>query len=116
MTFLGTTPKLSERAWQGQVLQLARLFRWAFWHDNATNAPRRCPRCKEPIRIPRNTKGWPDLFLLRDDTLVIAELKAESGAPTHEQREWLERFRRVRRILVVVWKPRDLDAVQAALR
>lgn len=100
-------PAMPEKAWQGQLLQLARLFKWSWWHDTATNAPRVCHRCKAPLRIPRNEPGWPDLLLVRDDTLIVAELKKDDGKLEPEQTAWLERFKAVRRIMVVVWRPRD---------
>lgn len=115
MTFLGLIPKLTERAWQGQVLTLAKVFHWRAWHDNATNAPRRCPKCRAEIHLPRNEAGWPDLFLLRGDTLIVAELKADRNYPTSEQREWLDAFRAIRRVVVAVWKPRDAEKVTQAL-
>ena len=92
------------------------MFGWRWWHDQATNAPRRCPNCNEIIRLPRNDPGWPDLFLVRGDTLIIAELKSDRGHPTPEQRAWLDAFRQVRRIVVAIWKPRDIEDVTRILR
>jgi len=116
MAFLDALPKLTERAWQADVLKIARLFGWRWWHDRATNFPRACPKCKAPLRIPRNDAGWPDLFMVRGDTLVVAEIKSDRNYPTPEQREWLEAFRQVRRIVVVVWKPKDAQKVAEVLR
>lgn len=116
MNVLAALPKLTERAWQGQVLTLARLFGWRWWHDAATNAPRACPHCKKPLRLPRNDPGWPDLFMVRGDTLIVAELKSDRNYPTPEQRAWLRAFEQVRRIVVVVWKPKDVDRVAEVMR
>lgn len=113
---LSALPKLTERAWQAQVVKLARMFGWRPWHDNATNAPRACPHCKKPLKLPRNDPGWPDLFMVRGDTLVIAELKSDRNYPTPEQRAWLEALRNVRRIAVFVWKPKDVEDVTRVLR
>jgi hypothetical protein len=109
-------PKLSERGWQGQVLMLARLFGWRWWHDRATNFPRACPHCKKPLKLARNDPGWPDLFLIRGDTLIVAELKSDRNYPTADQRAWLDAFRQVRRVVVAVWKPKDVDAVTETMR
>jgi hypothetical protein len=116
VTILDVLPKLTERRWQKQVLDLAALFGWGAWHDRATNFPRRCPSCKVDLRMIRNDPGWPDLFLVRDDTLIVAELKTDRNYPTPAQRAWLDALRRVRRIVVVVWKPRDVERVTEALR
>lgn len=109
-------PKLTERDWQGQVLGIARMFGWAWWHDRATNFPRACPRCKAPLKMARNDPGWPDLFLVRGDTLIVAELKTDRNYPTADQRAWLDAFRGVRRIVVVVWKPRDAQKIAEVMR
>jgi hypothetical protein len=92
------------------------MFSWATWHDVATNAPRACPHCKRPLKLPRNDPGWPDLLMVRGDTLIVAELKSDRGSTTADQRAWLDAFRQVRRVLVVVWKPRDAEQVAKVLR
>jgi hypothetical protein len=116
MPFLPILPKLGERGWQRQVLELAGMFSWGAWHDRATNLPPRCPNCKADLKMLRNDPGWPDLFLIRDDTLIVAELKSDRGTTTPDQRAWLDAFRRVRRVIVAVWKPKDLDEVVRTLR
>lgn len=125
MTFMPTLPRLTERAWMAQVLTLARMFSWRWWHDRATNATRGCSRCRVPWECPRchqrlkpirNDPGWPDLFLVRGDTLIIAELKSDRNYPTPEQKEWLEALGRVKRVVVVVWKPKDTDRVVEVMR
>lgn len=116
MTFLDVLPPQTERSWQQAVLRIARLFGWRWWHDVATNAPRACRHCKKPLKLPRNDPGWPDLFLVRGDTLIVAELKRDREYPTASQREWLDALRRVRRVVVVVWKPRDAQKVAEVLR
>jgi hypothetical protein len=115
VTFLDVLPPQSERSWQQDVLRIARVFGWASWHDRATNFPRACPKCKAPLKIARNDPGWPDLFMVRGDTLIVAELKRDRNYPTADQRAWLDAFRRVRRIVVVVWKPRDAQKVAEML-
>lgn len=117
MSFLPPLPKLTEGRWMRQILTLARMYGFGSWHDRATNFPRRCPSCKTELRMIRNDPGWPDLFLLRDDTLIVAELKADRGRrPTEAQRAWLDAFRRVKRIVVTVWRPSDLEEVLRTLR
>jgi hypothetical protein len=116
VSVMDVLPKLSERGWQQDVLKLARMFGWRWWHDVATNAPRACRHCKKPLSLPRNDAGWPDLFMVRGDTLIVAELKSDRNYPTADQRAWLDAFRNVRRIVVVVWKPRDAQKVAEVLR
>ena len=120
MTFLPVLPRLTEGRWMRQLVGergIATMLRWRSWHDRATNFPRRCPECKAELKMIRNDPGWPDLFLIRGDTLIVVELKSDRGTVTPAQRAWLAAFRGVRRIVVDVWRPKDLDdKVMRALR
>jgi hypothetical protein len=79
-----------------QVMAYAHMRGWRCWHDQATNAPRRCHACGTARRGPRNAPGFPDLVLLRarhaQPRIVIAELKAEGEKPTPSQRAYLDDF------------------------
>jgi hypothetical protein len=123
MPFLPSLPKLTEGGWKQRLVStsqkapgLAVRYGWRTWHDRATNAPRACPKCHAKIDLPRNDPGWPDLFLLRGQTLYVVELKSDRGEVTPAQREWLEAFRQVRRIRVAVWRPRMLAKIEELLR
>ena len=129
MSFLPVPPRLTESRWLQQLIGsfayrglertggLLRMFGWTLvFHDEATNAPRQCPPCKATIWLPRNVSGFPDIIALRGDTLIVAELKSDCGKTTPEQRAWLDAFRRVRRIVVAVWRPSDLQEVTRILR
>lgn len=118
MPFQGSDvyPKLTERRFMGQVLTLARLFGWAAWHDEATNAPRRCWQCGAVQKVPRNRSGWPDLVLVRPPKLMFAELKSTRGRVTRDQGAWLSLLRRVTSVEVVVWRPSDDADIERSLR
>lgn len=75
-----------------------------------------CERCGGDLAPIRNASGWPDLFLVRGDRLIVAELKRDGEQPTPAQRGWLEALKAVRHILVGVWRPRDVDDVTKVLR
>lgn len=57
--------------------------------------------------------GFPDLVLVRE-RVVVAELKARRGKVSDQQQAWLEAFGRAG-VEVYVWRPADLDEVQAVL-
>lgn len=84
-------------------------------------------------------KGWPDLVLVRerDSRLIFAELKSDAGRVTPDEQRVLEVLRslvfdpaafwpieprtwdetqRPPRVDVVVWRPRDFDAIAEILR
>ena len=116
MTFLPALPKLSERAFAAQVDAVARMFGWAMWRDNATNAPRACPRCHASINLPRNAPGWPDRVYLRGDTLWFVEFKASRGRLSEAQKSLLVALRAVSRVKVTIWRPEDMETIVEALR
>ena len=95
------TPAMPEAAWQGRVLDLARLCAWRAFHDHDSR---------------RNAAGLPDLLLVRGDRLVAAELKAERGRLRAGQREWLAALDRVAGVETYVWRPSDWATVMAVLR
>ena len=92
------TEALSERDWQRQVLDLATLRRWTWYH---THDSRRSPA------------GFPDLVLVRD-RVIYAELKTDKGRLTTNQLAW-QRILAAAGAEVYVWRPRDWDAVKVAL-
>lgn len=130
MNFLSSLPRLTEARWQRQVLEIATMFGWRAWHDLSVNnrliCRKRsttgctgklvCDTCGEPARPVRNAPGWPDLLMIRGDTLLVVELKSDRGALRPEQREWLTLFGRVAKVFVKVWRPKDLDEVMRRLR
>jgi hypothetical protein len=95
---------------------LLRMFNWRIWHDEATNAPRRCPACHAEIHLPRNEPGFPDLVLVRGETLWLVELKADRGKLSAAQREWYDALKAVTQVHTDIWKPRDLPAIVETMR
>jgi hypothetical protein len=104
----------SERDWQATVLQYAALRGWRAFHDNATNAPRRCSGCGAIRHLPRNAPGWPDLVLVRRPDVLFVELKSDAGKVDHDQQRWIDDLRACGQ-RVYVWRPRDWDDVQRVL-
>lgn len=100
---------ISERSFHKQVVDLANMAGWSVWHDNATNAPRRCKRCDEPIPVIRNTPGFPDLIAIRGEDLYAIELKAQRGRLTADQMRWLHAFAGVKWVKALMVKPAGWD-------
>lgn len=98
-----------------QVTDLADITHWAWWHDDATNAPRRCPHCGEPLSIRRNRRGFPDLVLVRPPVLAFLELKTGGRTLTPEQLDWIAHLEQCRRIEVLTAWPEDWDRITALL-
>lgn|SRR3990167_7349518 len=93
---------VSEKAFQQQVEDLARLLKWKVYHT-------RDSRRSEP--------GFPDLILLRNGIMLVAELKREGKKPTAKQNEWLREFGKLpAQVITRVWYPSDIEAIERLLR
>lgn len=60
--------------------------------------------------------GFPDLIAIRDDILVVAELKTTKGRYGTGQVDWLKAFERVQFVAARTWRPGDADAIAELLR
>lgn len=92
---------ISEKSWQQQVKDLARLLGWKTYHTYDSR---------------RSDPGFPDLILARKKRLVVAELKMEKRRLTASQLFWIDAFKEIPCAEVYIWRPSDLDQVQKILR
>jgi hypothetical protein len=92
---------VSERAFQQQVVELARLLGWTAYH---------------PWVSLHSAAGFPDLVLVRPPRLVFAELKSERGRVTAAQQRWLDLLGQVPGVEARLWRPGDWDEIVATLR
>jgi hypothetical protein len=98
---LTALPALTEREFQRQVMDLARILGWTLYH---------------PALSKWSERGWPDLALVRPPRFVLAELKRENGKPSAYQQTWLELLRACPGIETYLWRPSDFDTIAAVLR
>lgn len=105
-----TPPPLSERDFQRQVTDLARIRGWSWLH---IRAGRTADSWRTPISGPLG-KGWPDLCLVRRERILFAELKREGAKPTPEQVEVLGILSGAAE--TAVWTPADWAEVERVLR
>lgn len=92
-----TRVRVSERAFQTGVLELARRYHWLTYHTHDSR---------------RSQPGFPDLVMVRE-RVVFAELKA-SAAITDSQATWLRSLREAG-AEVCVWTPNDWPEIELAL-
>jgi hypothetical protein len=96
-----------EKHFQRQVEQLAAFYGWKTFHA-PDNRPGRNGR------VQSITPGWPDLFMVRDEEAIAAELKAEKGRVQPHQVEWLQALEACG-IETFVWRPSDFDELHGRL-
>ena len=90
---------MTEREWQNQVTQLMTIWGWRWYHTHDSR---------------RSKRGFPDLAAVRE-RLIIVEVKTDRGRLTIDQAEWI-RDLEAAHVEVYVWRPRDWNAVTAALK
>lgn len=93
-----TVGRLTERQWQGQVLEVAGLNGWWCYHTYDSR---------------RSQPGFPDLVMVRE-RVVYAELKREGGRLSPAQRDVIDRLENAGQE-VYVWWPGDYAEVQRVL-
>jgi hypothetical protein len=90
---MGFKPKkLSEKDFQDQIIQLARMCGWTLIYH--TKDSRDSP------------EGFPDLVMIKRDVLLVAELKVGNNKPSAAQQKWIDGFCYVG-ALAYVWYPTD---------
>jgi hypothetical protein len=100
MTHLDVPPRLTEKAWLGQVIRLAEVLGWRYYHTH---------------RSDRSVAGFPDLVLVRRPRVIFAELKAQRTRATDAQLAWLAELRQCNQE-VYLWRPEDAEKVARILR
>jgi hypothetical protein len=91
---------ISEKQFQGEVVQLAKLLGWKHYH---THNSRRSP------------EGFPDLVLVKArHQPIYAELKSEKGTVSDDQQQWLDLLAKAGQ-RAFVWRPDDLEQIAQLL-
>ena len=89
--------RISEKGFQSQVLELARLSGW---------------RCYHTFDSRRSAAGFPDLCLVRRPLVLFIELKSETGRLRPEQAAWLAVLRGCEGVEVRLWRPGDWSEIE----
>lgn len=84
--------RLTEKAWLGQIVQLAKTLGW---------------KCYHPFLSIHSERGFPDLTLVRE-RVVFVELKTEKGKLSPHQVNWVDSLR-MAGAEVRVWRPSNWD-------
>ena len=107
--------KYNEAAFTTQVIQLAQLHGWRVHHQRPG---RTATGWRSSIQ---GHPGLPDLIMIRNGALIVAELKMPKGKLTREQSVWLEAFKEVKcgpgdgYLMVTVWTPDDWPEIERIL-
>ena len=94
-----TLPRITEKQFMAQVVQLARMCRWKVYHTHDSR---------------RSAAGFPDLVCVRGEVVIFAELKVGKNDPTTEQKDWLTALDRAGQ-RVYLWRPENWKEIEAVL-
>jgi VRR-NUC domain len=113
MTAPRTVPELqlTEKQFQAQIIELARLFGWRVAHFR----PGMTRNGRWATQIQGDGAGFPDLLLVRGRSCVVAELKTAKGKLTAAQEEWLAAFS-LADIPAYIWRPEQWEKITRVLR
>lgn len=114
---------MKEAQFQGQVIDLAHVYRWRVAHFRPAQTAR---GWRTPVEA--DGAGFPDLVLTRPYELIFAELKAAKGTTSSAQDAWLQMLGAVAdgvhamrpvagraTVEVYLWRPADFEAIHARL-
>lgn len=87
---------ITEKQLESQVKDLAKMFNWMYYHT---------------WRSIHSPAGFPDCVMIRDDRIVVAELKSERGKVTPQQEGWLKAFKATGMAECYLWRPSDFDEI-----
>lgn len=100
----------TEAEFTRQVIQYAQLHGWRVAHFRPGMT--RAGNWVTPVQ--GDGKGWPDLFLVRKHSIVVAELKVGRRDTTPEQDAWLADLENAG-CAAHVWRPTDWREIEDVL-
>lgn len=104
---------VSESEWLAAVGDALDFHRWWWYH--ARPARRAHGKWTTPGQG-SGSRGWPDIFAVRDGRALALELKTAAGRVTPEQTDWLARLRAAGVEARLIRLPKDWEAFLALTR
>lgn len=103
--------KLSEVKFTRMVIKYAKLQGWQVAHFR----PALTQKGHWITAVGGDGKGFPDLFMVRDGEILVAELKVGYNAMTPEQHVWMNKFAKTP-AAVKLWYPKNWDDIVETLQ
>lgn len=109
-------PGITEKQFQQQVIDFARLHGWAVAHFRRVRVQRKDGSVYYETPAAADGAGWPDLALChrKAGRLIFAELKVGRNQPTPEQAAWIALFR-LGDHEAYVWRPEQWPEIERVL-
>ena len=108
--------RVKETEFQSQVIELARTPGWRVAHFRTVRVLRGNGAVRYMTPVQADGAGFPDLFMVRRERAIAAELKRQTGSTTsEEQKEWLARLEETP-VETYKRRPSDWDQIVTILR
>src|SRR6478672_4479793 len=101
---------MTERDFTTAMLEACRLFGWRSLHVRPARTDR---GWRTPLQ--GDGRGWPDLFAVRGNRAIAAELKSETGRLGPGQADWLAALE-LAGVETYTWRPNSCPGVERMLR
>ena len=99
--------------WEKTIIKYARVNGWRVHHSSKVKTK---TGWLTPIG---GDKGYPDLTMVREESILFVECKTGMGRLSKDQEQWISQFKRATRginnIGVHVWHPKDWPEIQRLL-
>ena len=95
---------ITESEFLGQVIDLAHIYGWKCVHFRPAMTSKGWRTA-----VQADGKGFPDLFMIRENRIIFAELKSDNGKLSSEQVDWLNALQPVGEVFI--WKPEDFEQI-----
>ena len=106
---------MKEAEFQQQIIEVAKLRQWKVAHFRGVRIPRRDGSVYYATPVQADGEGWPDLVMLRDGRVIIAEIKSDKGVVSDAQTAWLREWE-MADAEVFIWRPKDWDELVEVLK
>lgn len=108
-------PAETEAEFQEAVIQIAQLQGWKAAHFRAARTAKGWRTA-----VAADGAGFPDLVMVRNETLIFVELKSAGGRVSPLQKDWLAALTNVGletpNVIIKTWRPRDWPAIERILQ
>ena len=105
---------MTENELQQSIIDYARMNGWRIFHAQTSRVQRKDGSVYYATAGIADSKGWPDLFMVKGRDRLAVEVKSDKGKPSTEQNEWLLALFEAG-IDARVWRPRDWPAIERRL-
>ena len=105
---------MTENEFQQSIIDYARMNGWRIFHAQTSRIQRKDGSVYYATAGIADSKGFPDLIMLKGRDIVVVEVKSDKGKCSDEQTEWLDAWE-LAGAFVYVWRPSEWPEIERRL-